>query len=158
MYIGSSYPVTFLYADPYTDGFWNWMADNNSTEFAGWDALSGSQKATWAAAYTTATGLTSVRTVKIDLSRDGGMDGYDEALATAVSLSTDPSVSTVWNWNPVIGPATTQAKFRIMDEADATIVQYSGLLTIEAAPVTIRFRRTLSPLGSRMGSRQLIGV
>jgi hypothetical protein len=114
------------------------MADNHSAEFSGWDALTGSERATWAAAYTTATSLTSVRTVKIDLSRDGGTDGYDEALATGVSLSTDDTVNTVWAWNPVTGPATTQAKFRITDEADATIVQYSGLLTIEASPVVFK--------------------
>ena len=112
------------------------MADNNPTDFAGWDALSGSAKAVYAAAYTTATSLTSVRTVKIDLSRTGSGGSYS-SLATAVSLSTDPTAATTWTWNPVTAPATTQAVFRITDEADATIVQYSAELIIEAAPITI---------------------
>ena len=65
------------------------------------------------------------------MSRDGGTDGYDEAIATGVSVSTDPSVNTVYTWNPVTGPATTQAKFRITDEIDGTNLQYTGLLLIE---------------------------
>jgi hypothetical protein len=136
MFIGSSYNLEFLFADPYTDGFWNWLADNHPDDFADWDSLTGEEKATQAAAYTTATTLTSVRTVKIDLSRDGGTDDYDEAIATGVSANTNPSLNTTYMWNPITGPATTQAKFRITDEVDTTNIQYTGLLVIESSTVT----------------------
>jgi hypothetical protein len=136
MFIGSSYNLELLFADPYTDGFWNWLADNEPSDFANWDSLTGVQKAAQAAAYTTATSLTSVRTVKIDISRDDGDDGYSESIATGVSASTNPSVNTVYTWDPVTGPVTTEAKFRITDETDSTNVQYTGLLIIESGATT----------------------
>jgi len=132
MIISSIYPLTFLYTDPYTDAFWNWMSDNYATDFNGWDALTGTQKSNYAVSYETATSTTSVRTVMVELSRNGG-SSYS-TIATGISLSKDPTVNTIYYWT-VTGPTTSNARFRITDSTDATIVQTTGDLVITALAV-----------------------